>query len=132
MRQLDLAGLPEARPPLPSERGLTSVREAERSCMRTTFIADDSHGTVFVRHSQQWESIHAQCTAVEPYSEPIHCSGELRCTQAQTRAILQLAQRGWGGMKWTEGYTLLHWAAKTGRAEWCAGLRSREDLWAEE
>ena len=34
--------------------------------------------------------------------------------------IVQLERSGWAKMKWDGGYTLLHWAAKKGRADFCS------------
>ena len=38
----------------------------------------------------------------------------------QQKALSQLERRGWGGMRWSDGYSLLHWAAKNGQADLCA------------
>ena len=40
--------------------------------------------------------------------------------ETQRKAIARLEQRGWSKMVWTDGYTLLHWAAKQGREDVCA------------
>ncbi|CAD7967847.1 unnamed protein product [Amoebophrya sp. A25] len=34
-------------------------------------------------------------------------------------AIAQVAKRGWNRMKWANGFTLLHWAARSGHVELC-------------
>ena len=41
-------------------------------------------------------------------------------SEGNRRAVEMARDRGWENMVWREGFSLLHWAAKAGRADLCA------------